>query len=172
MKYFLLSASFLFLISCGNRAIKDSKIGTEKKESASSNKISFKIREDEINTSGWNISRFEMGHKIGLNITSNMHEDKRTVAFNINGDRPGTYKLSGGSREEGTAYGSYKPDYSDIMNSYGFTEGELTITGIDTVSGVINATFFGTAKKGNEVINVLDGKIINGRLTPGVMKYD
>lgn len=144
---------------------------TKQKETSTTNHISFRVNGEVVQTSGWNISRFDMGKGIGINVTSNMHEDKRTVAFNINGDGPGRYSLSQGSRGPGTAYGSYKPDYEALPESYSFTEGEIVITSMDTVAGSINASFSGTAKKGEELIRITEGKIVNGQLRPGITRY-
>ena len=134
------------------------------------NEIQFSVDGKIVKTNGWNISRFDMGHGIGLNITSNMHENKRTIAFNVNGYLPGTYQISDKSSAN-SAYGDYKPDYSDLLNSYSFKEGSINIISIDTVKGLLNASFSGTVVKGTEQIRISDGRIINGKLKAGITKY-
>jgi hypothetical protein len=138
--------------------------------SASDNKIHFTVNGKPVETSGWNISRFDMGQGVGLNITSNMHEDKRTIAFNINGYLPGTYQISSKILPN-SAYGDYKPDYTDLLNSYSFAEGTINIISIDTVKGLLNANFSGTVVKGEESFSISNGKIINGKLKSGITKY-
>src|SRR5215212_2068293 len=122
------------LASCQENKKPASGNGNGLKKSTGNNLISFNVDGHEVVTSGWNISRFDMGKGIQINITSNMHEDKRSIAFNINGDRPGRYSLKEGSRDNGTGYGSYKPDYADLLNSFSFEEGELIITALDTTA--------------------------------------
>ena len=76
------------------------------------NLITFKVNGKEIKTHGWNISRF-MGNGINLNITSDMHEDKRTLMLNLNGWTPGKYSLQNSfTSDTHSGYGHYKPDYS------------------------------------------------------------
>ena len=99
-----------------------------------------------------------------------MHEDKRTVAFNVNGYLPGSYQISD-KRSANSAYGDYKPDYSDLLNSYSFKEGVINIISIDTINGVLNASFSGTVVKGIEQIKITDGRIVNGKLRSGLTKY-
>jgi hypothetical protein len=140
-------------------------------EKAGGNQILFKVNGELVKTSGWNISRFDMGRGIQLNITSNMHEEKRTIAFNINGWTPGTYSLEPFAQEWGTAYGDYKPDYDEMLNSFSFTDGEIIIESIDTAAGFLNATFHGTAKNNKGSFSISDGKIIYGRLKNGTIKY-
>src|SRR5215207_7052102 len=79
------------------------------------NRIYFNVNGDPVKSSGWNLSRFDMGQGVGINVTSNMHEEIRTVAFNINGQSIGTYSLN---EDSGAAYGSYKPDYADLSSSF------------------------------------------------------
>ena len=62
--------------------------------SAFHNIISFKVNGEEVKTESWNIIRFQMGNKVQLNITSNMHIDKRTINVNLNGDKAGVYRVT------------------------------------------------------------------------------
>jgi hypothetical protein len=133
--------------------------------------ITFKIDSEFVFTSGWNISRFDMGQGVRLNITSNMHQDKRTISFNINGWKTGRYSLYSGARDAGTAYGDYKPAYNDMLNSFQFEDGEIHIEKIDIDKGLVNASFFGTLTNGREKHSISDGRIVNGKLRSGITKY-
>jgi hypothetical protein len=136
------------------------------------NTIIYKVNGEEVKTTGWNISRFRTGNKVQLNITSNMHIDKRTINVNLNGDKAGTYDLSSGGNPLVSSYGSYAPDYADLLTRYSFIEGEFRIAEVDTIKGVVNGTFEGRASdlqgKSYEITN---GKIINGILKPGIQKF-
>ena len=149
----------------------EAKMPAQTQPASADNQIVFKVNGEQVQTTGWNISRFNMGKGIQLNITSNMHREKRTIAFNINGWAPGTYELQPFASEGGTAYGDYKPDYEKMLNSYPFTDGEITIEGIDTTAALLNATFHGTAKSMHGAFSITDGKIINGKLTSGTINY-
>lgn len=139
------------------------------------NSISFKINGEQVNSSGWNISRSVMSDMLVLNITSNMHQEHRTINININGDKPGTYSFlaTGGYSKRGAAYGSYYPDYKeDMMRSFSFEEGTFIINSIDTTAGKVNAEFSGVVKNSEgETMTITEGKITNGELKPGVTKY-
>ena len=158
------------LISCGDAATANIGI-RDSKPAPTGNVIQFKIDDDLVTSSGWNISRFDMGQGVRMNITSNMHEDKRTISFNINGWTPGRYSLFSGARDAGTAYGDYKPDYNDMLNAFGFEDGEIHIEKIDIEKGLVNASFFGTITNGHEKHFITEGKIINGKLRSGITKY-
>ncbi len=135
------------------------------------NLITFKVNGKEVKTHGWNISRF-MGNGVSLNVTSNMHEDKRTLMLNLNGWTPGKYSLQNNiAGITYSGYGHYKPDYSDLLHSYSFENGFFQIENIDTVKGLLNASFYGTVKQNEEVLSITEGKIINGKLSPGIQLY-
>jgi hypothetical protein len=138
---------------------------------AESNVITFAVNGETVNTTGWNISRFDAGAGLNLNITTNMHQDKRTVMLNLRGCIPGTYSLTDDASGELSGYGSYKPDYSDLLNAYKFVKGTFTITGIDTAKGILNAAFSGTVRKGSESFQITGGRIINGTLNKMVQRY-
>ena len=147
------------------------KIAGKQAQGSTENLITFKVNGKEIKTHGWNISRF-MGNGINLNVTSDMHEDKRTLMFNLNGWSAGKYSLqnnlSGGPN---SGYGHFKPDYSDLLNAYSFEDGFFQIENIDTLKGLINASFYGTVKQNEEILSITEGRIINGKLTPGIQLY-
>lgn len=133
-----------------------------------SNLILFKVAGQLVKTSGWNISEFvrNSAGALGLNITTNMHEDCRTILVNLNGCTPGHYAFS----EQHTlsdSYGDYKPDYTgDLFYSYSFVSGAFDITEVNTEKNYINATFSGTVKdKQGNTLEITEGKIINGTLT-------
>jgi hypothetical protein len=139
------------------------------------NQISFNVNSDPVVSSGWNISRSLINNQLVLNITSNMHEEHRTINLNINGDKPGRYKfLSTGAYDKaGYAYGSYYSNFEeDLANSYHFEDGEFIITSIDTVKGILNAGFSGLVKSGKgESLTITDGKISSGKLRLDIVKY-
>ena len=156
-------------ISCNNSNVKPAgKINQEAILHNSENKISFKVNDELVHTSGWNISRFDMGKNTQLNITSNMHEDKRTIMINIKDSKAGSYSL----QTTGEAYGDYKPDYQDLADSYSFQDGTIIITSIDTLRNILNATFEGTVKNNQgKNFRITEGEIINGKITPGITRY-
>lgn len=166
-----------FIISsCSEATANNNNTATAGTASVSANNsITFKVNGTQINSSVWNLSRSFLTGRLVLNITSNMHEQPKTINININGDKPGTYPFvnDGGYKKEGFAYGSYFPDYmEDMMSSYRFESGEFSISSIDTAAGIVNATFFGTAKnlKG-ESFTITDGKVVNGELKKHVAAY-
>jgi len=140
------------------------------------NIITFKVNDQVVKTTGWTISRFKIvsDSEESLNITTNMYDEKRTLNVNIIGAEPGTYVVKGNSSSGPHFYGSYYPDYmNNLAGSYSFETGFFTITEVDTLKNVVNGSFSGMVKnlKG-ESFNITDGKIINGRLTPGVTIYE
>ena len=164
------------LVACnaasGKNETKVSIASKNKPAMATNNNISFKVNGVLVKTGGWNISRFTMGAGIELNITTNMHTDKRTIMFNIKGVVAGEYSLSKTDGATRLAYGDYKPDYGDLLNSYSFQSGKLIITSIDNDKNLVNAKFFGTVKntKGDTLV-ITEGLVINGKITPGITKY-
>lgn len=165
--FIITSISIFFLFSCAGKKEKQVAAAT----TTSGNSIVFKVDGQEVKTSGWNISRFNMGNRVQLNLTTNMHEDKRTLLFNLNGWTPGEYILKQGSKEPNTGYGDYKPDYEDVLASFSFQDGSFLIENIDTVKGLMNASFHGTVKRGDKVFTITDGKVINGALRKGITNY-
>jgi hypothetical protein len=165
-----------FLISCGESVptrVSMINVKTKTETGALSNTIRYSVNGKKVLSSGWNISRFDMGKGPGLNITSNMHEDPRTVLFNVNGIKPGTYALSEDGSGAGTAYGSYRPDYkNEMLNAYSFTSGSLIIDLVDTAKGSLTAHFEGIARNAKgEQVSIADGEVIEGKLAPGITKY-
>ncbi|MEP7373914.1 MAG: hypothetical protein ABI675_11030 [Chitinophagaceae bacterium] len=178
-----LAIGFAFY-SCTNSEAGDVPVNSKKQSSKqdlkiaatdANNQISFKVDTDHVVTSGWNISRSMMNNQLVLNVTSNMHEEHKTINLNINGDKPGRYKFlsSGAYNKAGYAYGSYFSDNdSELMNPYQFGDGEFTITSIDTVKGILNAEFSAIVKSGKgETLTITDGKISKGKLKLGIVKY-
>jgi hypothetical protein len=165
------TALCLLLFSCGSTELQMPMMAENKIPASNEGTITFKVDDALVKTSGWNISRYDMGDGIKMNITTNMHQDKRTVAFNINGCSVGRYSLKSGSRGPATAYGDYKPDYSNMLNSYSFQDGEFVIEEIDTVKGTLNATFFGTVKRGEETFSISEGSIIGGKMVKAITRY-
>ena len=142
--------------------------------SSGDNKITFKVGGQTVTTDGWAISRYLIAGQNGVSITSNMHQDPKTVSINVNTITPGTYPFSFGVRapmSPNVAYGSYRPDFlKQVMNMYNFQSGSVTIISVDTVENIVNLTFNGTGKnKNGEEVEITDGKVINGKLKPGVI---
>jgi hypothetical protein len=177
MKKILIFCIIAFLaINCNNNKTNTAESSDKKSSDASSsageNVISFKVNGDEVKTSGWNIRLFRWSNQpdVWMNITTDMHKEKRTINVNLNGAKPATYNFD----EEGVimekSHGSYKADYNDASGSYSFVGGSFVITDVDTVRHIVNGTFSLTAKntKG-ETVNITDGKIINGALKPGII---
>ena len=165
-------------LSCSDSNAKETAIKTSGAPTKGTieNLISYKVNGKLVTTTGWNISRFKLTSvsKESLNVTTNMHDEKRTINLNISGTEPGEYAANSDNISDHNFYGSYFPDYlEDLRNSYTFQTGTFTITKIDTIKNILNASFSGTAKniKG-ETIDITDGKIVNGRLTAGVTKYE
>jgi hypothetical protein len=113
--------------------------------------VKFKINGTLVQTSAWNASYGKLvGNMITCNITSNMHQDKKTININVNAVTPGTYPLgSNNALEANKAYGSYFPDYSNYFQTYDFISGNFTITQIDTIQKIYAGRFEGTLKDSN-----------------------
>ena len=165
----------LLAVSCNNNKTTP---GNSEKNSANAssstekNFVSFKVNGDEVKTNGWNISRFRWNNQsaVWMNITSDMHKEKRTINVNLNGSKPGTYSFDDKGVIMEKSHGSYHPDFSDPLNSYSFVSGSFVITDVDTVRQSLSGTFSGTVRnpKG-ETLNITDGKIVNGALKPGIV---
>lgn len=166
MKKLLLPVLLLLLAGCADDITNHGGLAEKAGVDTVKNVILFKVDGVEVKSTVWNIARFRFHNmtKPGLNITSNMHQEKRTVRFNLEDYRPGTYILNG-SPLEGGSYGSYIPDYWIRGVYYPITGGQLTLTEVDTVHKVVNGTFYFTAKGAEgQLVNVTDGRIINGKL--------
>jgi hypothetical protein len=164
-EYFPITFLLFFLTSCSDAG------SASPNKTGADNSIVFKINGALVNTRGWNITRFNTGKTVRLNITTNMHEDKRTLLINLNGWTPGNYTLKTGSDGPNTGYGDYKPDYNDAVKSYSFSDGLFTVENIDTVKQKLNASFHGTVTRGNESFLITEGRIINGILQKDITEY-
>jgi len=177
MKKILLLFSFGFLlISCSNNSGKNDNTANEETTGTSSsgdNIITFKVDGEEISSTGWVVQRFVWDDQtpgVWINITSNMHKDKRTINVNLMGGTAGKYTFTetGGVLE--SSHGSYFPDFSSPLKNYLFASGEFNIAEVDTVNNVLSGTFFGTVKNSEgQTLTITEGKIINGKLTPGIV---
>jgi len=152
----ILIACTIFLISCSNKKDEDS-------PSSSDNIISFKVDGELVQTEGWNVNRFKFDEnsiQIMMNITSNMHKDKRTILVNLAGADSGIYALTASTASDESA-GSYKPDFFGSDN-YTFTNGEFNLTEVDLNKNIVNGTFFGVTENADgDIINITEGKLIN-----------
>jgi len=167
-----------FNLSCNNTIAKetDGKSRFTTTKETVDNLISFRVNGKSIRTSGWNLTRFQFvnASKESLNITTSMYDDARTIDITLNGTQPGEYAVKSDDESGQLFYGSYFPDYaSDPDNSYSFETGTFIITSIDPVKNTLSATFWGTVKnKKGQTVDITDGKIINGSLTPGTLVYE
>jgi hypothetical protein len=175
-KIFFFSLIALFVFGCNND--KTASAGNSEKNSADAvsstdkNVISFKVNGDDVKTSGWNIRLFKWSNQsaVWMNITSDMHKEKRTINVNLNGAKAGAYSFDEKGVTMEKSHGSYHPDYNDLSNSYSIVSGSFVITDVDTVHHIVNGTFSLKARstKG-ETVSITDGKIINGALKPGII---
>ncbi len=166
-----------FLVACNNNPETEKATTASEKQNVSDgtsgdNLITFKVNGETVTTNLWNISWSVMPGRKVLNITSDMNKEPRTIMFNVNGSSTGTYKLSNtveAMKQEGLGYGSYRPDYKkNMMDIYNFKDGELSISSIDTIKNILNATFSGTVRnEKDEAISITEGKVINGKILPG-----
>ena len=166
----------LLVVSCNNNNTPSTgnsdKNSADASSSTTKNFISFKVNGDEVKTSGWNISLFRWSNQtpVWMNITSDMHKEKRTINVNLNGANPGTYSFDDKGVIMEKSHGSYHPDFSESLNSYSFVSGSFVITDVDTVHHILNGTFSGSVKNAKgETLNITDGKIVNGQLRVGII---
>lgn len=151
-KIFVFCIFALLAMSCNNNKTNSTETSDKKSGNTSPSKgdnvISFKVNGDEVMTSGWNIRRFTWSNQsaVWMNITSDMHKEKRTINVNLNGEKPGTYNFDDKGVIMEKSHGSYIPDYSDPSNSYSFVNGSFVITDVDTVNNIVNGTFSVTVK--------------------------
>lgn len=181
----LVFLALIFAACNNNKESSGDKKETIAKDSAKNNTvsaenlISFKVNKELVVSPIFNILRFDfhngLGTSLNLSITTS-NDQHKTITFNVNGVKPGSYPLGSNSKTtktSGVAYGSYSPDFQKVDQSqYNFTKGEFVITSIDTTAGLLNATFHGTAKtiKGDSVL-ITEGNVINGKLNPGITKF-
>lgn len=173
-KYLPLFALVSLLFACGS--------GNEKKDGGATKittgdggQISFKADGQQVNSEGWNVMRFIWNSNTPgewMNITSNMHKDKRTINVNLNGAVAGKYVFTEGSSMT-TSHGTYFPDFSRPLQSYLFENGEFNLTEVDTVKNILNGTFYGTAVSiDGKKVQITDGKLVNVKIKPGVVNLD
>src|SRR5258708_7561933 len=103
-RYKILCVSVIVLLagsSCKDASKKenatDNKISTAAQAVQSSAKgiVKFKVNGQQVSTSAWNVSvSNSMNGICKLNVTSNMHEDTRTIIININSCASGSYPFS------------------------------------------------------------------------------
>lgn len=174
---FIILASFL--VACNDNKSSETRTteGSEKQAAAENttgdNVITFKINRETVNTTPMAISRMFAGGKHLLNLVSDARKQPKTINISATGFTPGTYKFANAVnalQSEGLFfYGSYSPNpQKDVLDVYSIVDGEFNITSIDTVNNILNATFSATVKNvKDEVINITEGKIINGKINPG-----
>jgi hypothetical protein len=138
------------------------------------NIIQFKVNGQPVKTSGWSIRRFvgDGSADEWLNITTNMHEEQRTINVNLCGTRPGNYLIDE-TNQAAISHGAFFPDFMEKMSdSYSFTKAMFTITTLDTLTGLVNGSFSGTVRNlAGQTLEITEGRIINASLKPGVTMY-
>ncbi|WP_146153530.1 hypothetical protein [Adhaeribacter arboris] len=173
----LIIASAWLLISCNKaQGLNSAPAKLKNPTAAVKNRITFKVNGIPVKTSGWTVSRFkwQAGDAVTwLNITTNMHEEKRTLNVNLNGSAPADYTFQEGGSFRQKSHGSYKPDYlGDLLNSYSLVAGTFHLTQVDTINQVVNGTFKCQVKNtAGETLFITEGQIINATLSRGITKY-
>ncbi|GEM_PF-2240319 len=143
------------------------------------NLSTFKVNGELVNTTVWTISRFVTNSNLTnilLNITTDMHDDKRAINVNLGGSVPGIYpvaKFLSFNKSDNSAYGAYYPDYTGApQNKYSFTSGAFNLTEVDTAYQRVNGSFYGSVKSSKEdSLEITEGKIINGFLKVDFTSY-
>lgn len=131
--------------------------------------IAFKANGETVTTRIVNLAGFQFPNSPkGLNVTSDMHQEKRTVNINLNGYTAGDYTFTKETIDKAqTAIGLYFPDYSQASDSYNFVSGHINVSRFDTVNNVFEATFSGTTKNSEgKTIEITDGVVKNGKISP------
>jgi len=179
-KHTAIALAFICLLSCSDQKgenktaddVSDNKTtNTSSSNAGGENVIRFKVDGADVSSAGWNIARFDLGKGEMLNITSDMHKEKRAINVNLNGVGEGTYKLGPiNMGDKMTGYGTYYPDYNDPLSAMSIIDGEVTITKMDQKDGVVDGTFKATVEKDGKKIAITDGQIINGKLKPDVQR--
>ena len=161
-------------ISCGqnDKGSADKKQDTSTVSASGDNAISFKADGETVHSGGWIVMRFVWGDtntSQWINITSNMHTDKRTINVNLSGATPGKYVIDESKPMMSNSHGAYFPDFSKTMESYSWASGEFNLTEVDTVKGVLSGTFSGITKNAEgKTITITDGVLKNVKMKPGV----
>ncbi|MFN2441024.1 MAG: hypothetical protein ABR503_17625, partial [Chitinophagaceae bacterium] len=170
----------ILFVACNDDKSSETKTteGLEKQDAAGStngdNVITFKVNGETVNSIPMGISRMVAGGRHLLNLVSDTRKQPKTINISATGFAPGTYKFANAVaalQSQGLFfYGSYSPNpQRDALDVYSIVGGEFIISSIDTVNNILNATFLLTVKNvKDEVITITDGKIINGKINPGV----
>ena len=173
---FCLPLTAIILFACGQNEKTSSKENSSSEANVAiasdDNAITFKVDGQQVNSGGWIVQRFVWDDKTPapwLNITSNMHKDKRSINVNLNATNAGKFSFSETASLMRNSHGSYFPDFGKPMESFSFVSGEFNITEVDTAKGIVNGTFSITAKDINgKTISISEGKLTNVKLKPGV----
>ena len=141
-------ALVIFLSACADRPTTQPPLLTvSNAQEKQDNLIKFSVNGKEVVTAGWTISRVHWSFdpsKDWLNITTDMHKEKRTIGVNLAGSVPGVYSIEEGGSFKKKSHGDYKPDYTDLLNAYSFINGEFNLTEVDTIRNIVNGSFYGT----------------------------
>lgn len=108
---------------------------------------------------------------INFNVTSNIHQDKRTVNINIHANGKGFYNFkSTGGPEINTANGFYYPDYlGSVSTAYPFVSCQFEILEVDTTAKTFKGSFSGKVLGGSSGTDTIT--IINGSVSGNLVRY-
>lgn len=141
-KVFSLVLFVAIFFACGKKSSNDPNITT-----TPDSFVRFKVNGVLVETSAWNASYGNLVSTfLTCNITSNMHQNEKTVNINVNAIQPNEYEfaLGSGATQPNKAYGGYYPKYSNTFDYYSFKNGKFSITEIDTVGKIYAGKFYGT----------------------------
>jgi hypothetical protein len=133
----------------------------------SNNFVRFKVNGTLVTTSVWNTSYGILtGTMLTCNVTSNMHQNEKTVNINVNAITPGEYNfILSPPNTPNTAYGLYYPKYSDGYKYYSFKSGKFTITELDTVKKIYEGKFQGiVVNDAGEELQITEGEFRSTQL--------
>jgi hypothetical protein len=147
---------------------KDKDDSNNNSTSNTNNFVRFKVNGVLVETTVWNASYgYLAGPFFTCNLTSNMHQNEKTVNINVNAITPGEYEFVEGSGfTPNKAYGSYSPKYTNYLDTYSFKSGKFTITQFDTVQKIFAGRFYGTvANDSGAELQITDGEFRAPNLT-------
>jgi hypothetical protein len=147
---------------------KDKDDSNNNNTSNTNNFVRFKVNGVLVETIVWNASYGNIvGSFLTCNLTSNMHQNEKTININVNAITAGEYEFAAGAgTTPNKAYGLYYPKYTDYFNTYSFNSGKFTITQIDTVQKIFAGKFYGTvANDSGAELQITDGEFRAPNLT-------
>jgi hypothetical protein len=179
---YVLLAAVLF-VACNNNTDNTKAEGKDTLQQAApvkepANDVSFTVADQSVHTKAWNINLFGQNNSSGvsINVTTTQADSLAAVNININSIQPGTYSFISGAgtlNSVDKAYGEYSPAaVNGKREHYFFHSGTVTITAIDTASGLLNASFEGEVKnERGKTFTISNGKITEGIVKKGVTRF-